>query len=243
MTIGRAIDCDVVLDDPHVAAHHARLERPIAAEPPQLLVGDSRNGARLRGARLGAGTSAALPAGSEWQLGRTRLRLRLAGETLPAEQPLHLPAAEGGRRTGLGLLALVVWQAGEHWLRSDPGDPLASYLPVLLALPVGLAMWSFLWAVGSKLFARHFDFAPHLRLALGVLLTALLADALLPLAARQASLDSLAALQPGDCPAELAAAAQRGGSSHLLEWRAPRLAELQEAAALARPLPAASAQA
>lgn len=191
VTIGRAIDCDVVLDDPHVAAHHARLERPIADEPPQLLVGDSRNGARLRGARLGAGTSAALPAGSEWQLGRTRLRLRLAGETLPAEQPLHLPAAEGGRRTGLGLLALVVWQAGEHWLRSDPGDPLAGYLPVLLALPVGLAMWSFLWAVGSKLFARHFDFAPHLRLALGVLLTALLADALLPLAAFALSWEAL----------------------------------------------------
>ncbi|HWH73714.1 MAG TPA: FHA domain-containing protein, partial [Methylibium sp.] len=38
VTIGRAIDCDVVLDDPHVAAHHARLERPIADEPPQLLV-------------------------------------------------------------------------------------------------------------------------------------------------------------------------------------------------------------
>lgn len=183
VTIGRAIDCDVVLDDPHAAAHHARIERPVADEPPRLVVGETRNGARLRGERLAAGAQAALPAGSEWLLGRTRLRLRLAGESLPAEQPLRLPSAGRARRIGLGVLALVAWQAGLHWLQSDPGDSLAGYLPALLALPIGLAIWSFLWAVGSKLFARHFDFAAHLQLALGVLLASLLLDALLPLAA------------------------------------------------------------
>ena len=63
---------------------------------------------------------------------------------------------------------------------------------------------------------------------------ALMQQALLPLAASCASLDIVAALQPDDCPAELAAAAHRGGSGHLLDWHAPRLAELREAATLAR---------
>lgn len=63
---------------------------------------------------------------------------------------------------------------------------------------------------------------------------ALIQQALLPLAASCASLDIVAALQPDDCPAELAAAAHRGGSGHLLDWHAPRLAELREAATLAR---------
>lgn len=63
---------------------------------------------------------------------------------------------------------------------------------------------------------------------------ALMQQALLPLAASCASMDVMAALQPDDCPAELAAAAQHGSSGHLLEWHAPRLAELQEATSLAR---------
>lgn len=191
--IGRAIDCDVILDDPHVAAHHARLECLGNEVVPRLRVGPSRNGARLRGTHLSSGTSASLPSGSEWQLGRSHLRLRLPGESLAAELPLHPPtSAARARRIGLGVLGLLAWQGGEHWLQSDPGDPLAGYLPALLGLPVALGVWSFLWAIGSKLFARHFDFAAHLQLALGVLLTLLLSDALLPLTAFALSWESLA---------------------------------------------------
>lgn len=183
VTIGRAIDCDVVLDDPHVAPHHATIERPDAAAAPQLRVGESINGARLRGARLVAGDRAALIPGAEWQLGRTRLRLRLSGEALAREELLSIVPPGRGRRAAFGMIVLALWLIGTQWLQSDPGDPLSGYLPALVTVPAALGIWSFVWALGSKLFSRHFDFVAHLQLALAALLLSMLLDALLPLAA------------------------------------------------------------
>lgn len=193
VTIGRALDCDVLLDDPHAAPLHATLEAgEDQASGPQLHVGASRNGIRLAGRTLQAGERAALAGGSEWQIGRTRLRLRLVGETLAPELPWTRAAPLPGRWLAAGLALLLVWVLGEHWLQSDPGDPLSSYLPVLVGTPVMLGVWCFLWALGSKLFARHFDYLAHLRLALGVLLASLLLDATLPLAAFALSWEWLA---------------------------------------------------
>lgn len=183
VTIGRSIDCDVILDDPHAAPRHATIERPDPAGAPRLHIGESLNGARLRGRLLGAGESVALGSGSEWQLGRTRMRLRLAGETLAGEEPLAIVPPGRGRRAAFGMLLLVLWLLGARWLQSDPGDPLSGYLPALVTVPAALGAWSFVWALGSKLFTRHFDFVAHLQLALGVLLLSLLLDAALPLAA------------------------------------------------------------
>jgi hypothetical protein len=58
-------------------------------------------------------------------------------------------------------------------------------------------------------------------------------QALLPLAAGQASLDAAAQLQPHDCPRELAAAGRPGGEEALHQWRPPALPDLLQAAALA----------
>ncbi|WP_309626573.1 FHA domain-containing protein [Methylibium sp.] len=195
VTIGRALDCDVVLDDPHAAAHHATLDGGVASEagtPATLTVGASRNGLRLKGALLAAGATAQVASGAEWQIGRTRLRLRLAGEALPAELPWAALPPVQLRWLALGLALLVAWLLGERWLQSDPGDPLSGYLPVLVGLPFVLGVWCFLWAVGSKLFARHFDFLAHLRWALIVVLVLQAQDALLPLLAFALSWEWLA---------------------------------------------------
>lgn len=181
VTLGRALECDVLLDDPHAAAHHARLAH--ADGRLTLTVGDTANGLRIAGRLLPRGSEVAVASGSEWQIGRTRLRLRLPGEALAPEQPLAPPAPLRGRWLAAGLVSLVVWLLGEHWLQSDPGDPASGYLSALVAVPIGLALWCFLWALGSKLFARHFDFFAHLRLALAVLLASLLLGTALPLAA------------------------------------------------------------
>ena len=184
LTLGRALDCDVVLDDPHAAPHHARIEGAAAAgERPILHVGETRNGLRLAGRLLAAGASAPLPAGAAWQIGRSALRLRLVDDPLAEELPLAAPSPAGLRALAAGLVLLLLWLAGAHWLESDPGDPLGNYLPVLVTTPVLLAGWCFLWALGSKMFVRHFDFLSHLRLALSVLLASLLLGTLLPLLA------------------------------------------------------------
>lgn len=179
LTLGRAMDNDVVIDDPHVAAHHATL---VLGEDGRLRLWPlpSLNGVRIDGKRSDG--EATLPAGgAELQLGGTKLRLRLAGEVLAPEVPL---AAGGG--TWLKPLAMggatFVLMLAQHGLTLDPGADYNAWLPVLIGLPAVLAGWCAAWALMSKLFQHRFDFGGHLRIALPWLLLMTLADQLWPLA-------------------------------------------------------------
>lgn len=193
ISIGRALDCEVILDDPHAAAHHAVLQAPDGI--PTLHLGPSPNGARLGKRRLAAGESTVISSGTDWTIGRTRLRLRLPTETLPPEVPLPTTTHVSARWLVLGVLALVAWLLGEQWIQSDPGDPVSGYLTVLVGVPASLAAWCFAWALGSKLFTRQFDFPAHLRWALSLLLITTALDAVLPLLAFAASWEWLARLR------------------------------------------------
>ena len=134
LSLGRALDNDVVIDDPHVAAHHARLVQG-ADGTLQLQPLETLNGVRVDGRR--ATGDLALPAGgAELQIGATRLRLRLAGEVLAPE----LPLPPGG---GIGLLAPLLMGAvvlalllAEHWISLDPGADYSAWLPTALGLPL-----------------------------------------------------------------------------------------------------------
>jgi hypothetical protein len=173
VTIGRALDADLVLDDPHVAARHAVLA-PDAEGRLWLEVGDTRNGLRLGRRVLKAGQRTALASaqGEAWQLGHTRLRMRLAGDPLPAERPLVAPAGV----LATVLLSLVLWALllAEHWIESDPDAGLTVWLQVLLGPPVVMVLWCAAWALASKLFQHRFEFAAHWALAARWLLALLL---------------------------------------------------------------------
>ncbi len=178
LRLGRAWDNDVVIDDPHIAAHHAELMLGDAGEL-LLRALPSHNGLRLNG--LPVADTAAVPAsGGLIQLGNTRLRLRRAGETLAPEQPL----ASGGQRAlmptaliGAAVLALVLFN---HWLTLDPGADYSAWVSMLVGLGALLTGWCGLWALMSKLFQHHFDFYGHLRIALPWTLAMTLADMLWP---------------------------------------------------------------
>ena len=180
-TIGRAIDCDVVLDDPHVAARHATLADGDGGLG--LHVGESVNGVRVRNKHVAAGERADLLPGESFQLGGTRLRVRRASDPLAPERVLALEPA-GARRSLLVLaLALLAWSVAEQWLNTDPGGRLTDYVPVLVGGPALLALWCGLWALGSKLFHHRFEFSPHARIAVSYLLALGVTGLLLPLAA------------------------------------------------------------
>ena len=83
VTVGRAVDCDVVLDDPHVAPHHAALSQEDGAV--LLVVGETVNGVWLEKRRLAAGT------------GRGRLRIRPRTTSLSSYVELA-PLAPSGIR-------------------------------------------------------------------------------------------------------------------------------------------------
>ncbi|WP_144006703.1 FHA domain-containing protein, partial [Pelomonas sp. KK5] len=70
-SIGRSPECDIVLDDAHMAPAHAQLQWNGAAEGPQLQLLPSLNGGWLGEHRLAAGASAALGGTALFQLGAT----------------------------------------------------------------------------------------------------------------------------------------------------------------------------
>ena len=80
VTLGRAMDNNVVLDDAFVAPHHARLTLGPAGRV-QLQVLNTANGVRVDGRPHAAGATVDIPAaGAMLQLGANSLRLRLPDE-------------------------------------------------------------------------------------------------------------------------------------------------------------------
>jgi hypothetical protein len=88
--VGRALDNDVVLTDPHVAAHHLALD-DAGGGVLVMDTGDTVNGVTIGLRRIGARMRATLALEGEpldIAVGRTRLRLRLAETALAPELPL-----------------------------------------------------------------------------------------------------------------------------------------------------------
>jgi hypothetical protein len=176
--IGRAIDCDLVLDDPHVAPHHATLawrDDGLHIEPAA-----SVNGVRLGRAVIAPGSSPPLPTSGLMTLGTTTLRVRLAGEALAPEQRL-VDLHQIERRQSATLLALVLfaafWKGFELWLTAVPGASGSALAWAYLSAPAGLVVWCAVWAIGSMLFQRRFAFWAHLQVALSWLLLGLVTEA------------------------------------------------------------------
>ena len=176
--IGRAIDCDLVLDDPHVAAWHATLawhEDGLHVEPAATL-----NGVRLGASTVAPGSAPLLPASGLLVLGATTLRVRLAGDVLAPEQRF-VDFHKIERRHAVQLAALIalaaVWEGFIQWLTTIPGTPSSALAMSYLGTPALLVLWCAAWAIGSMLFQRRFAFWPHLRVALTWLLVGVVTEA------------------------------------------------------------------
>lgn len=177
LTMGRALDQQLVLDDPGVAAHHATLRTDESGQL-CLQVGDTVNGVWLQGRHLQAGQSCPLPPGPcHLRLGQSTLLLRLKADTLAPEQPVPVSlreapvgTARGGWLQGarLGAAALLVMAAlvAKEWVALDPGVDFTDWLPALIGYPALILVWTGCWALLSKLFHHRLAFSAHLRTAL-----------------------------------------------------------------------------
>ena len=169
--IGRAIDCDLVLDDPHVAALHATLDR--REDGVHVVPAATVNGVRMGAAVIAPGSAPLLPASGLLVLGATTLRVRLADEVVAPEQRfVDLHKVE--RRHAVQLAALIalaaIWEGFVQWLTTIPGTPGSTLAMSYLAKPALLVLWCAAWAIGSMLFQHRFAFWAHLRVALTWLL-------------------------------------------------------------------------
>ena len=170
LRVGRALDNDVVLHDPHVAAHVVVLDVD-AEDRLSLAVGASRNAVRVDEGRaalvLREGQQAALMPLATWHVGNSRLRVRRAQDLLADELPVTAPLGRATRTPVLALAAaLLAWTAGVLWIGNNPASTWEAYLPQLLALVGGVLAWAALWGLASKLFTRRFVWLAHLRVVL-----------------------------------------------------------------------------
>jgi hypothetical protein len=173
--IGRAFDNDVVVNDPHVAPHHLRVFR---GEDGELVAEDlgtvnglyPEHGAR-RVQRL------SLKGEPGIRIGRTILRIHDAAHAVAAEKPLTPPSAHAAWDLTLGgaLFALILLL---NWLNLTAEPTANVVLLPLIGLAVGIAAWSGLWAVISRIFHGQAQFALQARIALTACIAIVLWDLL-----------------------------------------------------------------
>ena len=173
VTIGRALDNDVVLTDPHVAAHHARIDlvAPASGAATATLVvsaGETNNGLAVARERVAGGASKTLvDSGRDLDLhiGRTALRLRLPGHVLAPEQPLAPMLSRELRwlpTLGLAMLAILAVMANTY-IDTDPDGLARAIGTSVLGTLMVAALWCGFWALLSKIFARQSSFGWHVR--------------------------------------------------------------------------------
>ena len=171
VTIGRALDNDLVLDDPHCAPHHARLE--ISSDSSVRLVDlGSINGIFKGRARATVHTIAVpddIPAPSDQQtppatfrLGNTLIRIRSRASTISPEVSLSRRAIWPLALLGLALaLGNGAW---DLWLK-DTQESAPKYFYDLSAQAAVIAIWSAAYALFGRLISGAERFFSHLLIA------------------------------------------------------------------------------
>jgi FHA domain len=168
-TIGRSVEADVTLDDPHAAGLHAAVE---IADGGRLLASDlgSVNGLIVCGKRWRDARGLEL-ADNMLQIGRTRLRLRTTHERLGPERPYELPASALARGPGwiaaVAGLACVLQLLYATWLTAprDFAVSAVSLASVVLAVAAG---WVGLWGLLSRVMLGEWRWLRHGAIGLGV---------------------------------------------------------------------------
>jgi hypothetical protein len=183
LTIGRAWDNDVIVEDLYVDARHARIHRDEAGNlcvedlgSLNGLVVTGEDGSGERRARVVAG------AGIEVRLGRTLLRFHDPADPVPPSPPdlfasPAFPAHAAAQPTqpsgpGWALLTRPAWRLGtplaaaaiialQVWLASYERNIANEVLYGLLAFVVMAALWTGVWALAARVVVGRFHFTGH----------------------------------------------------------------------------------
>lgn len=166
VTIGRALDNGLVLDDLHVDAHHARIER---LEDGTLVLADlgSVNGL---GTGRGRAPRVAVGHGTTVTIGRTVLRFRDAAAPVPPALPLPSAAVETTAagwwdrpRSRVAVLAgTAAFALLDSWLGTVERGAAARSFGALLGMGALACLWAGVWSVTGRAVRGQFRFASHL---------------------------------------------------------------------------------
>ncbi|MBL8513481.1 MAG: FHA domain-containing protein [Betaproteobacteria bacterium] len=156
--IGRALDNDVVIDDPHCAAYHARidfLDATRARIEDLNTVNGVRNAKRKR-----------LPVhdvinDAPFRIGQTQIRIRSTEWPVTAEKKLGPPIWPWAIAALLAVLGHEVWQ---EWVKHT-GPQTPRYFYELSAAAAGLGAWSAMYALLGRLTTGVDRFFTHVVIA------------------------------------------------------------------------------
>lgn len=180
LRIGRALDNDLVLEDPYVCAHHAELHW--GEEGWTLVDLDSINGLRLADSHQRL-DRIALSGPTDLRIGHTALRFRSCDEEIVAARP----DPTGGRWStllarvpvalGTALLAALLIALQQHLNQVEHRE----WLPAI-AGSVGsvttLVIWALAWALVNRVFAHRLNYPAHLSIGALCMIGALVANTL-----------------------------------------------------------------
>jgi len=161
ITIGRSLDNDLVLDDPHCAAHHARLE-VTDDRTARLIDLGTHNG--IVSARNKRAAIFNIKSDEPFRFGHTLIRVRSSDWPLAPERSLsRLPVWPFAL---LGLVLVLAHGAWQLWL-GDVQEKAPQYLYGLGSLALALCLWSAMYGLFGRLFTGAERFFSHLAIASG----------------------------------------------------------------------------
>lgn len=167
LTIGRALDNALVLDDPHVDAHHARLVRDAEGA---VVIEDLGSVNRIETRGDGHHDRLTVAHGSTVVLGRTTLRFRDEQAIVPAAIPLHGVTVAGETPTrwyerGEGRLGIIAGAlaiaALDAWLVATERGAGSAVFSALLVWSAVAIVWAGAWAIAARAVLGQFRFLAH----------------------------------------------------------------------------------
>lgn len=162
--IGRSLACDMVLDDVYAAAEHTLLTLQADGRV-HVQDLDTRNGTRLDGERIAAGSGEIVEQGT-LIVGRTHLQIRTLHTMLPPERVFRRDLLRRHRTllAALGVAACVGFVVFMQWLDA-PESLAAPLLEAVLITLSGLALWTGLWSLVTHLNHGAWQVRIHLAIA------------------------------------------------------------------------------
>jgi hypothetical protein len=157
--MGRGYDNDVILDDPHVSAHHALIEQ--AAED-GLVIKDlgSHNGIIYKGSRQ---TEMLLDGNMVFRLGQTNIRIRSADFPVDAEiTDTTSYSWEGWRPALAGLIIIITLTVFNTWIDDTKKFTAIRYLSTISGMVIVGFVWCGVWSFANRLFGGNARLGRHL---------------------------------------------------------------------------------
>ncbi|MFZ4534913.1 FHA domain-containing protein [Propionivibrio sp.] len=164
--IGRGFDADLMLDDPHVAAHHLRLE---ASDKGGFVLTDleTHNGFSVPAHPIGPLLATTeISAGETIRLGHSQIRIWRPDSTVSPEVPTRNAwNPRGWLSSAAWIVTALILIGAFAWIEATGANRDGAVSMCIMVTGILMAVWSGLWWVASRSSHRPDAYLAHLAVA------------------------------------------------------------------------------